>query len=171
MYKDPASAFDLLLQAVAIQRSISGFLGEGVSYLFLARTARAVNCLERSIVLGGWAWKIFRRIENQFNQFIALDDLAACLAALEDKEACHSALNLARHLSLSLGEPAIQKRLDSLRQTFPEFALEAEPAESWLPAIEEALSATLERYEQALAARGEDPLSPLPPPPVSPPEE
>lgn len=155
-------AFDRFLEALAIQGSISDLLGVAGSYGYLARTARAASHLEKAIVIGGKAWKLLKKIEDRFGQRLALDDLMACFASLEDEDAAGSSMILAWNLARSMEEPSVEQRCERLRQILPDFDPESESAGSWLQKAEETLTAALARYEQALAARGEeDPFAPL----------
>jgi len=160
----PAEAFNLLLQALGVQRAVSDVLGEAGSYGYLARTAWSANHLERAVNLGGKAWRLLGKVGSLYGQRLALDDLTACFSALDDAPALASSVLLAWHLARGLEEPAAAQRSEYLRQILPDFDPESEPVESWLQKAQKTLIAALERYEQALVARGEDPLSPLPAP-------
>jgi tetratricopeptide (TPR) repeat protein len=155
-------AFAYHQQALALHEEVEHKLGVAAAYGYLARAAWIAGALERAVVLGARAWEILHTIDDRSGQRLVLDDMRRAFDELKNTKGAVAALVLAWELACSLGKPDARALGEFLARMTDGLDPASAPPAELVAQARSSLAEAIQACRNALVARGEDPLDPLP---------
>ncbi len=151
--EDAPGAFQRYLEALRLHRQIGEQLSVAADHLYLGRASIAAGRFVRAVVLLTTSLRFFTRLDDHFDILLTGQNLAHAFAGLDKEEEASAAMVLAWAHAAAIEDPLAKRLAERTGQPPP-------PAEL-LQQAESLLAAAITTCEQELAARGEDPYSPL----------